>query len=78
MVQATISIEEHNDRILSIIKGKYGLKNKSEAINLAIARFEQELEPEIRPEYVEKIKKLEKEKPITFRSMQEFDQLIEG
>jgi hypothetical protein len=78
MVQATISLEEHNDRILSIIKGKYGLKNKSDAINFAIARFAQELEPEIRPEYVQKIKKLEKEKPIAFRTMKEFDKLIEG
>ncbi|MFT4310335.1 MAG: DUF2683 family protein [Candidatus Woesearchaeota archaeon] len=78
MVQATISLEERNDRILSIIKGKYGLKNKSDAINFAIAQFEEQLEPSIRPEYVEKIKKLEQEKPIRFHSMKEFDKLIEG
>ena len=61
MVQAIISLDEHKDRVLNIIKGKYGLKNKSEAVNLVIEKFEEEfLEPELRPEYIEKIGKIEK------------------
>ena len=36
MVQAIIHLGEQEDRVLNIIKGKYGLKNKSEAINLVI------------------------------------------
>ena len=61
MVQAIIKLGEHEDRVLTIVKGKYGFKNKSEAINFVIDKFEQEhLEPEIRPEYVNKIKKIEK------------------
>ena len=61
MVQAMINIGEHEDRLLTIVKGKFGLKNKSEAVNFVIGKFEEELlEPELRPEYVERIKSLEK------------------
>ena len=62
MVQAVVTLNEHENRILNIIKGKYGLRNKSEAISVVISEYEKELlEPELRPEYVEKLKKREKE-----------------
>ncbi|MEK6916261.1 MAG: DUF2683 family protein [Nanoarchaeota archaeon] len=61
MVQAVVNLGEHQDRLLNIIKGKFGLKNKSDAMNFVINKYEEELlEPELRPEYVEKIKNLEK------------------
>lgn len=61
MVQAIVTIGEHEDRLLNIVKGKFGLKNKSDAINFIIDKFEEELlEPELRPEYIEKIKNIEK------------------
>ena len=62
MVQAIITLNEHENRVLNIIKGKFGLKNKSEAINLVIKEYEEEfLEPELKPEYIEKIREREKE-----------------
>ena len=36
------------------------------------------LEPELRPEYVERLNKLEKEKGIPFRNMAELRKIIEG
>ena len=61
MVQAMVDIGEHEDRILTIVKGKFGFKNKSDAVNFVISRFETELlEPELRPEFIQKIKTLEK------------------
>ncbi len=61
MVQSIVNLGEYEDRVLTIVKGKFGLKNKSEAINFVIDRFEEELlEPELRPEYIKKIKNLEK------------------
>ncbi|MFH2020423.1 MAG: DUF2683 family protein [archaeon] len=61
MVQAVVNLGEHQDRLLSIIKGKFGLKNKSDAMNFVINKYEEELlEPELRPEYVKKIRNLEK------------------
>lgn len=62
MVQAVITLGEHENRILNIIKGKFGLNNKSEAIQLIINEYEKEiLEPELRPEYIEKMGAREKE-----------------
>jgi len=61
MVQAIVNLGEYEDRILTIVKGKFGLKNKSEAVNFVIDKFEEELlEPELKPEFVKKIQKLEK------------------
>lgn len=80
MVQNIINLNEHEDRVLNIVKGKYGLKNKSEAIGLVIIKFEEEfLEPELRPEYVEKLKRIEKEGyGKTFRSIEELRREIES
>ncbi len=65
MVQAIINIKENTNRVLNILKAKYGLKDKSQAIDIMAKEYEQEiLEPELRPEYIEKAKKIMKEKPI--------------
>ncbi|MDI6917665.1 MAG: DUF2683 family protein [Thermoplasmatales archaeon] len=69
MVQAIINLNERENRILNIIKGKYGLKNKSEAINLVIDEYEKELlEPELRPEYIEKMREREKEHTVKVKN----------
>lgn len=61
MVKAIININESTNRLLNILKAKYGLKDKSQAINKMAEQYEDEiLEPELRPEYVEKIKKIQK------------------
>lgn len=61
MVQAVVDFGEREGRVLTIVKGKYGLRNKSDAVNLVIRKFEEEiLEPELRPEYVTKLRSLEK------------------
>lgn len=65
MVQAVISLTDYENRILNIVKGKFGLRNKSEAIEHIIKSYEEEmLEPELRPEYIEKLKKIDEEKTI--------------
>ena len=79
MVQAIISLNEREDRILNIVKGKYGLKNKSEAVSLIIDKFEEELlEPELRPEYIEKLDKIEKQNGIKFRNIEELRRIVES
>jgi aspartate aminotransferase-like enzyme len=65
MVQAMINITEHSNRILNIIKAKYGLRDKSEAINIVVEEYEVAvLEPELRPEYVKKALKIHKQPSI--------------
>lgn len=66
MTQAVITLNEHQDRILTIVKGLYGFKNKSDAVNFVIDKFEEELlEPELRPEFIEKIQRIEKQGKFT-------------
>ncbi len=61
MPQTIVDLNEREDRVLTIIKGKYGLKTKSAAIKFTIDKFEQELlEPELRPEYVQKLEGIKK------------------
>jgi len=72
MVQAMININENVNRILNIIKAKYGLKDKSEAINLVVNEYGGNiLEPELRPEYLEKLQKIRNGKYIKFNSINE-------
>ena len=72
MVQAVVNFGNHEDRILTIIKGKYGLKTKSDAVNFVINKYEKELlEPHLRPEYAEKLMKIKKQKGIKFSSIDE-------
>jgi len=80
MVQAIVSLGEYENRVLTIVKGKFGLKNKSEAVNLIINKFEEELlEPELRPEFIQKIKRIEKEgKFKTFKNIEELRRDIEN
>ncbi len=79
MVQSIIDFGERQDRVLNIVKAKFGLKNKSQAANLIVEKYEDvELEPELRPEYIEKLEKIEKEKGIPFKNMDELRQIIEG
>ena len=78
MTQSLIDLGEHEDRVLTIVKGKYGFKNKSDAINFVIDKFEGEfLETEIRPEYTEKINQIQKEKGINFKNIQDLRKKIE-
>lgn len=59
MVQAIINIDDHTNRVLNIVKAKYGLKDKSAAIELVTRQYEEEiLDPELKPEYVEKAKRI--------------------
>lgn len=62
MVQALIEIDENTNRVLNIVKAKYGLRDKSEAVKIVVERYiEEENEPELRPEFIEKIKRTEKQ-----------------
>ena len=63
MVQALVELDENENRVLNIIKAKYGLKDKSEAIQKIIQYYvDNENEPELKPEFIERIKKAEKGK----------------
>jgi hypothetical protein len=65
MVQALVTLNENINRVINIVKAKYDLKDKSEAIEFIVKKYiEVEGEEELRPEFIEKIKKIKKEKSI--------------
>ena len=56
MVKSIIDLNERENRIVNIVKAKYGLKDKSQALSLILKRYEEcELEPQLRPELVKEI-----------------------
>ena len=58
MVQAMIDISNEANQILNIVKAKHNLRDKSKAIEKVILDHGTEiLEPELKPEFVEKMKK---------------------
>lgn len=68
MVQAMININEHANRVLNIIKAKFGLKDKSEAIEIMANQYAEEvLEPELRPEWIKKMKKRQLEPAVEIK-----------
>ena len=78
MVQAFINIDNHTNRVLNIVKAKYGLTNKSSAIELMALQYEDEiLEPELRPEYVDKVKKIMKQKPVDVGSVEDLKKRLD-
>jgi hypothetical protein len=65
MVQAIINISEKANRALNIVKAKYGLQDKSQAIEVMADQYvESVLEPELRPEYIKKAAKIKSQKSI--------------
>ncbi len=62
MVKALIDLSEYENWVLNMVKAQFDLGNKTDAIRLIIQTFEEEfLEPELRPEFVEEMKKRSKE-----------------
>ena len=70
MVQNIITMGEREDRVLNIVKAKFGLKNKSEAVAVITQTYEENfLEPELRPGYLVKLQKIRKGKYFKFDSI---------
>lgn len=79
MVQAIVDVNERTNRLLNIIKAKYGLRTKSESIDKMAQEYEEDiLEPQLRPEYVRKLKRIEKEKPIHIGGPKELKAYMEA
>ena len=79
MVQAIINISEKANRVINIVKAKHGLKDKSQAINVMAEEYEESvMEPQLRPEYIKKLQKIQKQKAISFKNIDELRKIIEG
>ncbi len=65
MVQALVELDMNTNRVLNIVKAKFGLKDKGEAIEYVVSEYiEFENEPELRPEFIKKMEEIKKQKSI--------------
>ncbi|MEI7961207.1 MAG: DUF2683 family protein [archaeon] len=63
MPTAIVQLSNEANHVINIVKAKYDLKDKSEAINALVLEYAEEvLEPELKPEYIEKLKTFKDEK----------------
>ena len=63
MVKAIVNVNEHTNKVLNIVKAKYGLKDKSQAIDKMAEEYEERvLEVELRPKVLDSFKSKEGEK----------------
>ena len=70
MPTAIVKLKDRTNRVINVVKAKYGLNDKSEAIDKMAEEYELEvLEPELRPEYAGKLKLIEKEKSIKVKNV---------
>lgn len=74
MVKAIIDIDKETNKLLNLLKAEYGLKDKSQAINRMAEEFKRfvRVEPEVRPEYIRKLKRIQKQKRIRIGSLSDF------
>ena len=73
MVQALVQIDDNTNRVLNVVKAKYDLRDKGEAIQLVVNKYiEVEDEPELRPEFIEKAKRIMKQQSIHVGSLENF------
>jgi glutamine amidotransferase-like uncharacterized protein len=73
MVKAIVDIDEETNKLLNILKAQHGLKDKSQAINkLAVEYRELVLESGIKPEYMKKWRRIQKEKILRIGTLQDF------
>ena len=71
-MKALLDIPQEVNQTLNIVKAQHNLKNKVAAITLVVNIYKKEhMEPELRPEFVERIQKTENQKGLKFKSVEE-------
>ena len=72
MVKALVTLSEDANRVLGVVKAKYGLRTKSEAVEAVVREYADELlEPELRPAYIKKLRRIRRERTIRVRELGE-------
>ncbi len=76
MVKALINIDEDTNRLLALIKAQFGLKDKSQAIEVLAEEYEDLIsEHHVRPSFLKKLKKIEKGHKIRVGTLEDFKKM---
>ncbi len=70
MVSAQIELTDHESSVVNVVKAKYGFRNRNDAVRYIIHQFEAEfLEPELRPEFVNRMEHHAREPTIRVKDL---------
>jgi len=73
MTTAIVELNDKTNRVVNIVKAMYELKDKSQAINKMAEEFENEiLEMQLRPEYLKRLERIEKEKSLKVKNVDNY------
>jgi len=62
MVKAIVEIDDEANRVINVLKARYGLKDKSQAINKLAKEYKEiVLESEFKPDYLRRFLEIKKE-----------------
>ncbi|HLC46711.1 MAG TPA: DUF2683 family protein [Candidatus Nanoarchaeia archaeon] len=64
MVQALVQLDDETNKVLNVVKAKNGLKDKAEAIEFVVHKYVESEEPELKPEFIAKMRRIEKQPSI--------------
>jgi len=80
MIQARVKMSDRTNQVLNIVKAKYNLKDKSAALDLVVAQYEEKiLEPRYSPEFIKEVLDSENDKVIgPFESTDELKAYIKS
>jgi hypothetical protein len=63
VVHALIDLSENTNRVLNVVKAKYDLKDKGEAIEFVVASYiEQQADPQLKDDFIQKLNVIKTEK----------------
>ena len=80
MIQARVKLSDRTNQVLNIVKAKFNLKDKSAALDLVVAQYEEKiLEPQYSPEFIKEMLDSENEEVIgPFENANELKAYIES
>ncbi len=83
MVMARLELEEHTNKVLNVVKAKFGLKDKSDALNKFVEIYGDEIvERDANDQYIKKLLEIEERhiKKYGYKKMSisELDKLCEA
>lgn len=81
MIDARVKLNNYTNRVLGVIKAKYDLKDKTQALNKFVEIYGvNEVEPEIDSKYLDKLDVIEKnhlnKKKLTKMSISKLDEMF--
>ena len=77
MTKVLVELKENESKIINQIKSEYGINTPEDAIHFIISKFDEDSEYEVRPEYLEKLERIDKGEFISVNSIEQLRKIVE-